>query len=130
MNLKNGFLAMMIFACPMASVADGIDTKAVIGGGLGGALGAAVGSGLGGRNGAIIGGALGGGAGAAIATYDGWSGNDEAEPASKPAKVVYVRESPEVIVVREPSEVIYVREPGPPGRRQGHYKHRKGHKWK
>ena len=42
MNLKNGLLAIVVFACPVASMADGIDTKAVIGGGLGGALGAAL----------------------------------------------------------------------------------------
>jgi hypothetical protein len=38
----------------------------ILGGGLGGAAGAAIGDSVGGRDGAIIGGAIGGGAGAAI----------------------------------------------------------------
>ena len=50
--------------------AAGLDTDAVIGGGIGGAAGAAVGSVVAGRDGAIIGAAVGGGAGAAIATSD------------------------------------------------------------
>ncbi len=59
-----GFLSTPILA-------DGLSTRAAVGGGLGGALGAFLGSELGGRSGAILGGGLGGAAGSAIAT-DGY----------------------------------------------------------
>jgi hypothetical protein len=49
-------------------LADDFNTRAVVGGGLGGALGAFLGSELGGRNAAILGSGLGAAAGTAVAT--------------------------------------------------------------
>jgi hypothetical protein len=71
------FLILAVLAAPV--FADDVDTRAVVGGGLGGALGAFIGSELGGRNAAILGGGLGAAAGTAIATepyprYDEYRG--------------------------------------------------------
>lgn len=60
--------ALLTLTFTTAAAADDLTGRAVIGGGLGGALGAFVGSELGGRSGAIVGGAIGGATGTAIAT--------------------------------------------------------------
>lgn len=86
--------------------ADGIDGKAVIGGGLGGAAGAAVGSAVGGKTGAIVGAGVGAAAGTAIAT----SADDE-------------RRSGTVVEKR----VVHVYEDGHPGKHKGHHKNRNRH---
>lgn len=99
-------VALTAFAAP----AFAADTKAIIGGAIGGGAGAGVGSALGGQSGAIIGGALGGAAGAAIAT----SGN-------KTTTNVVTKE---VIVEKE---VVYVnndRHPSDNGRHRGHHKNK------
>jgi len=59
-----------------ADQASGIDTKAVLGGAIGGGTGAAIGSAVGGRNGAILGSAVGAAAGVVIATPDGHETHD------------------------------------------------------
>jgi hypothetical protein len=99
-------VALAAFAAP----AFAADTKAIIGGAIGGGAGAGVGSALGGQSGAIIGGALGGAAGAAIATSD-----------NKTTTNVVARE---VIVEKE---VVYVnndRHPSDNGRHRGHHKNK------
>lgn len=60
--------ALLTLTLTTAAAADDLTGRAVIGGGLGGALGAFVGSELGGRSGAIVGSAIGGATGTAIAT--------------------------------------------------------------
>ncbi|MBU1406349.1 MAG: hypothetical protein KKE83_07790 [Proteobacteria bacterium] len=95
-------LSVMISSISTSALAEGIDGKAVLGGAIGGAAGAAVGSAVGGKTGAIVGAGLGGATGAAIATSDNKT------------------------VVREKVVVV---EGGhhDNGRHRGHYKHRKGH---
>jgi len=104
--LKPGLLAVALLISAPALAVDG---KAVVGGALGGGVGAAIGSELGGQGGAIVGGALGGGIGAAVAT----AGDDKKDP--------------EVVYVREPTKVVYTGRPRhvPPG----HAKHHKRKHW-
>jgi len=62
-------ISTIVLATP--TVADELNTRALVGGGLGGALGALIGSEVGGRNGAILGGGVGGALGSIVAT-DGY----------------------------------------------------------
>jgi outer membrane lipoprotein SlyB len=103
MMKRVGILAfcVMISSVSTSALAEGVDGKAVLGGAIGGAAGAAVGSAVGGKTGAIVGAGLGGATGAAIAASD-----------DKPAK--------KVVVVHEDGHHDN-------GRHRGHYKHRKGH---
>lgn len=55
-------------ALALPAAADGLNTRAAVGGGLGGALGAFIGSEVAGRSGAILGGGLGGALGSVVAT--------------------------------------------------------------
>jgi outer membrane lipoprotein SlyB len=59
-------IVTILLATP--ALADELNTRALVGGGLGGALGALIGSEVGGRNGAILGGGLGGALGSIVAT--------------------------------------------------------------
>lgn len=104
-------ILVLIALAALAAPAFAADTKAIVGGAIGGGAGAGVGSALGGQSGAIIGGALGGAAGAAIAT----SGNK-----TTTTNVV----TREVLVEKE---VVYVnndRHPGDNGRHRGHHKNK------
>lgn len=62
--------AILILSTALAApaVADSLNTRAAVGGGLGGALGAFIGSEVGGRSGAIVGGGVGGALGSVVAT--------------------------------------------------------------
>ena len=94
-------LAVLTLAA-LAAPAVASDSRAIIGGAIGGGAGAAVGSQLGGRDGAIVGGAIGGAAGAAIGTSN-----------SRQKETTVTRE---VIVERE-----VVREAPAPRIPAGHY---------
>ncbi len=108
MNKRMGILAFFVISSISTPVMAGdVDGRAVLGGAVGGATGAAIGSAIGGRDGAMIGAGLGGVAGVAVATPD------KREP-----RPVYVD-----------GRTVYVYEDGhyDNGRHQGQYKHRKGH---
>ncbi|MGV1100389.1 hypothetical protein ACUUL3_13400 [Thiovibrio sp. JS02] len=89
MMKRMGILAFCVissFSAP--AMAGDIDGKAVLGGAVGGAAGAAIGSAIGGKEGAMIGAGLGGVTGVAVATSD----KKEPEVVHVKEKVVYVHE--------------------------------------
>lgn len=83
--MRYAIVLVLLAGAAIPCHADGVDTKAVVGGAIGGGAGAAVGSAVGGREGAIIGGAIGGGVGAAVAT----AGDKEKETVVKKKVVVH-----------------------------------------
>ena len=104
-------LIALVAVAALSAPAFAADTRAVVGGAIGGGAGAGIGSAVGGTSGAVIGGAIGGAAGAAIAT----SG-------SKPAPVQTQVVTREVVVEKE---VVRVEDDRHPGRALGHKKHHK-----
>jgi len=83
-----GILAFLVISSISTPVMAGdVDGKAVLGGAVGGAAGAAIGSAIGGKEGAMIGAGLGGVTGVAVAT------SDQKEPhAHAQGQTVYVYE--------------------------------------
>jgi outer membrane lipoprotein SlyB len=111
--MKKQFIALIALTA-LSAPAFAADTRAVLGGAIGGGAGAGIGSAVGGTSGAVIGGALGGAAGAAIAT----SG-------SKSAPVQTQVVTRQVVVEKE--VVRYEDDDRHPGRALGHKKHKHGH---
>jgi len=71
MMKRMGILAFFVISSISTPVMAGdVDGKAVLGGAVGGAAGAAIGSAIGGKEGAMIGAGLGGVTGVAVATSD------------------------------------------------------------
>jgi hypothetical protein len=103
-------LSSLLILAPTPLFAGNLDTDALLGGALGGAVGALFGSELGGRQGAILGSAIGGAAGTALTTRDR-----------------HPRVRREVIYVDRPvrPEVIYVPARHDNGLHRGHYKHKR-----
>lgn len=110
LSVKTLLLVTVLGIAANASAGD-IDGRAVVGGALGGATGAAIGSAVGGRDGAVIGAGIGGAAGAAVAT----SGN---------SKTVQTRTvvQKEVVVVHEDDDYRHDH-----GKHKGWYKHKHHH---
>jgi len=104
-----GILAFCVISSISSPVMAGdVDGKAVLGGAVGGAAGAAIGSAIGGKEGAMIGAGLGGVTGVAVATSD----KKEHEADHVHGQPVYVYED----------EGHHDN-----GLHRGQYKHRKGH---
>jgi len=80
--------AIVILSTVLAvpAMADDLNTRSAVGGGLGGALGAFIGSEVGGRSGAILGGGLGGALGSVVATDSYRGGRYYGERYAYPAK--------------------------------------------
>ena len=104
--IPSAALSLLLLA-PVPALAGNLDTDALLGGALGGGVGALLGSELGGRNGAILGSAVGGAVGTAFTTRR-----------QEPRRVIYVE--------RPRREVIYV-DRHDKGWHRGHYKNKHRH---